>query len=192
MIPQEHLDLRQRKTRRQLTEALSQLLEERPFADISVVDLCERAMVHRTTFYSHFNDKQELLLYLLEQLEQECVETCLPQEGAANPRQYCLEAAEQALAFFYRRRSLYRACLAAGVQTKAHILEDSVAEELRDRLSKPPFDGHLYGRDPEVAARFYVGAMLSVIRWWLTESHPLPQEELLRNVARLLPEFSGE
>ena len=61
MIPQEHLDLRQRKTRRQLTEALSQLLEERPFADISVVDLCERAMVHRTTFYSHFNDKQELL-----------------------------------------------------------------------------------------------------------------------------------
>ena len=84
------------------------------------------------------------------------------------------------------------ACLAAGVQTKAHILEDSVAEELRDRLSKPPFDGHLYGRDPEIAARFYVGAMLSVIRWWLTESHPLPQEELLRNVARLLPEFSGE
>ena len=50
MISQEHLDLRQRKTRRQLTEALSQLLEERPFADISVVDLCERAMVHRTTF----------------------------------------------------------------------------------------------------------------------------------------------
>lgn len=190
MISQEHLDLRQRKTRRQLTEALARLLEERPFAELSVVDLCREAMVHRTTFYAHFNDKQELLLYLMEQLEQECVETCLPQEGAADPRQYCLAAAQQALDFFYRRKSLYRACMAAGVQAKAHILEDSVARELQDRLSRPPFDGHLHGKDPEVAARFYVGAMLSVIRWWLSEAHPLPQEELLRNVARLLPEFS--
>lgn len=192
MISQERLDLRQRKTRRQLMNALARLLEERAFADISVVDLCREALVHRTTFYSHFNDKQELLLYLLEQLEQECVETCLPREGAADPRQYCLEAAKQALTFFYQRRSLYRACMAAGVQTKAHILEDCVAQELQDRLSRPPFDGHLNGRDPQVAARFYVGAMLSVIRWWLSEAQPLPQEELLRNVARLLPEFSEE
>lgn len=191
MIPQEHLDLRQRKTRRQLMEALARLLEERPFADISVVDLCQQAMVHRTTFYSHFNDKQELLLYLMEQLEQECVETCLPREGADDPRQYCLAAAEQALSFFYHRKSLYRACMAAGVQTKAHILEDCVARELQDRLSRAPFDGHLHGRNPEIAARFYVGAMLSVIRWWLTEAQPLPQKELLCNVARLLPEFSG-
>lgn len=191
MVSQEHLDLRQRKTRRQLTKALEQLLEERPFTDISVVDLCERAMVHRTTFYAHFNDKQELLLYLLEQQEIECVKTCLPQEGAADPRQYCLEAAAEALRFFHQRKSLYQACMAAGVQAKAHIFEDSVAKELCDRLSRPPFDNQLQEENPEIAARFYVGAMLSIIRWWLTEENPLPQEEILANVARLLPEFSG-
>lgn len=47
---EDHLDLRQKKTRRLLVEALAQLLTERPFQELSVVDICRRAMVHRTTF----------------------------------------------------------------------------------------------------------------------------------------------
>ena len=66
---EEHLDLRQRKTRKLLVEALAQLLEEKSFQELSVTDICRRAMVHRTTFYAHFNDKQELLRYLLENKE---------------------------------------------------------------------------------------------------------------------------
>ena len=77
---EEHLDLRQRKTRKLLVEALAQLLEEKSFQELSVTDICRRAMVHRTTFYAHFNDKQELLRYLLEGLERECAATCLPQD----------------------------------------------------------------------------------------------------------------
>ena len=40
-----HLDLRQRKTRKLLVEALAQLLEEKPFQELSVTDICQRAMV---------------------------------------------------------------------------------------------------------------------------------------------------
>ena len=75
---EEHLDLRQRKTRKLLVDALAQLLEEHSFQELSVTDICRRAMVHRTTFYAHFNDKQELLRYLLHGLERECADTCLP------------------------------------------------------------------------------------------------------------------
>ena len=76
------LDLRQRKTRRQLTQALVELMEERPFQELSVTDICRRAMVHRTTFYAHFNDKQELLHYLMVQVERECIAACVPQVTA--------------------------------------------------------------------------------------------------------------
>ena len=50
-------DLRKRRSKQHLSEALIALMEERPFREISVVDICERAMVHRTTFYAHFEDK---------------------------------------------------------------------------------------------------------------------------------------
>ena len=51
---EEHLDLRQRKTRKLLVEALAQLLEEKSFQELSVTDICRRAMVHRTTFLRPF------------------------------------------------------------------------------------------------------------------------------------------
>ena len=112
---EEGLDLRQRKTRRQLTQALVELMEERPFQELSVTDICRRAMVHRTTFYAHFNDKQELLHYLMVQVERECIAACVPQD-APTPRQFFLTAARNALAFFKTRKGLYRACMASGAE----------------------------------------------------------------------------
>ena len=54
---EDHLDLRQKKTRRLLVEALAQLLTERPFQELSVVDICRRAMVHRTVGVTMMCDK---------------------------------------------------------------------------------------------------------------------------------------
>lgn len=67
----EREDLRQRRTKKFLVHALLALMEERPFQELSVVDICERAMVHRTTFYAHFEDKYALLRYAIGELQQE-------------------------------------------------------------------------------------------------------------------------
>ena len=47
-------DLRVLRTHTLLLRALSDLLQEKPFDEIRVKDLCQRAMVHRSTFYAHF------------------------------------------------------------------------------------------------------------------------------------------
>ena len=63
------LDARKRKTmaaRRTLkilTLALTQLLQVKPFEKISVIDICEKALVPRATFYNYFEDKYDLLEY---------------------------------------------------------------------------------------------------------------------------------
>lgn len=183
---EENLDLRQRKTRRQLTQALVELMEERPFQELSVTDICRRAIVHRTTFYAHFTDKQELLHYLLTQLERECIDACIPQD-APTPREFFLEAARNTLAFFKERRALYRACLESGADTQTRLLEDAAANELCLRMSRPPFPDALPGVDPRIAARFYVGAMLSLLHWWLISPDPVPEEVLLDHLARFIP-----
>ena len=184
---EDHLDLRQRKTRKLLVEALAQLLTERPYQELSVVDICRRAMVHRTTFYAHFNDKQELLHYLLTQLERACIDACIPQ-NAPTPRAFFLAAARNTLAFFLERRALYRACLDSGADTQTRLLEEAAANELCARMSRPPFPDALPGVDPRIAARFYVGAMLSLLRWWLVSPDPVPEEVLLDHLARFIPD----
>ncbi len=57
----EQADLRVRRTHKLLWEALMAELSERAFEEITVTDICERAMVHRTTFYKHYADKYALL-----------------------------------------------------------------------------------------------------------------------------------
>lgn len=183
---EENLDLRQRKTRRQLTRALVELMAERPFQSLSVTDICRRAMVHRTTFYAHFNDKQELLHYLLVQEAKECIAVCVPQD-VDNPRQFFLEAARNALAFFKSRKELYKTCIESGADIQTHLLEDAAAEEMARRLSQPPFPDALPHMDPRIAARFYVGAMLSLVRWWLLSPDPVPEAVLLDHLGRFIP-----
>ena len=184
---EEHLDLRQKKTRALLVSALAQLLEERPFQELSVVDICRRAMVHRTTFYAHFNDKQELLRYLLEGMERECAALCLPEDPDSSPRAYLLAAAQRFFTFFQERRALYRACLNSGADADAHVLEDCAARKLEELLSQPRFRAVTPNVDPQVAAHFYTGAMLSLIRWWLSSDNPPTQEHLLKNLAQVVP-----
>uniref|UniRef100_UPI00210CA7E2 TetR/AcrR family transcriptional regulator n=1 Tax=Staphylococcus aureus TaxID=1280 RepID=UPI00210CA7E2 len=61
-------DLRVIKTKKALSSSLLQLLDQQLFQTITVNQICDNALVHRTTFYKHFYDKYDLLEYLFNQL----------------------------------------------------------------------------------------------------------------------------
>lgn len=58
-------DLRVLKTYKALFAAMSKLLNSRNFNHITIIDLCKEALISRTTFYSHFIDKYDLLKHWL-------------------------------------------------------------------------------------------------------------------------------
>ena len=63
---EQKMDLRIRKTYLALHSAFTQLLEERKFEDITVNELCDRAMIRRTTFYKHFADKFDYFSLIID------------------------------------------------------------------------------------------------------------------------------
>lgn len=50
-----------RYTRAVLQDSLFELMEKKPFAKITIKELCENADVNRTTFYAHYSDQYDLL-----------------------------------------------------------------------------------------------------------------------------------
>ena len=60
------MDVRVKRTYKQLTTSLIQLLTNKSFEDLSVSEICEHANVHRATFYKHFNDKYEFLNFCFD------------------------------------------------------------------------------------------------------------------------------
>lgn len=63
-------DRRAVRTRRMIRNALSELIEEKGYNNISVTDLTARADINRGTFYLHYTDKYDLL----EQVENEVIQ----------------------------------------------------------------------------------------------------------------------
>jgi len=65
------MDRRIKRTRNSLMEALPELLITHSWEEINVQRLCDQADVSRSAFYTHFNNKVEVLDLCFERLEQE-------------------------------------------------------------------------------------------------------------------------
>ena len=61
-------DRRSQRTRHLLSAAFVQLMREKGYSAITVSDLIERANIGRSTFYSHYRDKDDLFVHELDRL----------------------------------------------------------------------------------------------------------------------------
>lgn len=67
------MDLRILKTKNTLYQTLENLMRNKTFEEIKVSDICSEALINRSTFYSHYNDKYELLVDFINVLKEEFV-----------------------------------------------------------------------------------------------------------------------
>ncbi len=66
MLPNEKkLDPRIVRTRRDLASSMCTLMREKPLAQITVQEITDKAIINRATFYAHFEDKYQLLEYMV-------------------------------------------------------------------------------------------------------------------------------
>ena len=65
---------RTQMTRLLLKTALTELMREKPFSQITIKEICEQADLNRTTFYLHYADQSALLADVEEEVQQKTLE----------------------------------------------------------------------------------------------------------------------
>jgi len=164
-------DRRVQRTRRALRDALVSLILERGWDGFGVQELCDRADVGRSTFYTHFADKEELVAGNFEDLRRALrAQLAASGESAAPP----LAFARGLIQHGHEHRRLFLAIVGkrSGQVVQRRFRElvlDLVREDLGRLLAAGP------RRDAVIA--FIAGAFLELLTWSLeAKSPPSPEE----------------
>ncbi|MFT4098882.1 MAG: TetR/AcrR family transcriptional regulator [Rhodoblastus sp.] len=177
-------DPRQRRSREALFAALDKLLAEKPYAEISVTELCGRAGVGRQTFYRHFDGIDAMLRDRLDaslagQIEAAtAAATAMPGDWL---RQIALFAFEQVR----QRPRASRLILsgAAGADAldlfRSQIMALWAAAPANDALAAIPAELQPY------VASFHAGAICAVLLHWIDNDCSPDAEAMSRLVASL-------
>lgn len=181
-------DLRVRRTRKMLREALVDLATEKGFEAVTVQDIADRAMVNRATFYRHYQDKYALALdYATELLaELHLLDKPLAPDqflGAPGQSPALLRLFEHAAA----HERLYRLMLGKGAGPFfAEQLQRSIERIMRERLAASGYDPRQSRIPPELCIHFLANNALATLVWWLESGRPYTAAQM----AIWLPQLS--
>jgi AcrR family transcriptional regulator len=183
-------NLRVKRTRILLREALIALIEEQGFDALTVGELTERAMVSRAAFYRNYQDKYDLV----EQIFEEAMSTlfeAIGEFGREHPLDVWVRFFEQ-IAQYDR---LYRALLGKkGSPSFVRKMRMRLAELIKEHgisgeLRGPVMSEHATPLAHPFSDTFVpdlVAAMIvEAITWWLEQGQAYTPEELATKIASL-------
>ena len=168
------LDKRVRRTQQALRQALLELMIEQGYERTSVQHILDRASVGRATFYLHYRSKEDLLRKALDTLREHLVEQCESQTAgkgkSADPLGFSLA--------FFRHVDSHRRLYRSIVGRESGAIVDRQMRRLLTGLvlaGSPPAAKGVWA---DMAAQYVVGALMSVITWWLDRNVKLSPEEI--------------
>jgi len=177
-------NVRVRRTRKLLRDALVELIEERGFDRLTVGEITERAMVSRAAFYRNYNDK----FHLVEQIFDDAMGALLGTMGGdvASPT-------ERWVAFFehigqYHR--FYGALLGRkGSTWFATKMRGALTDMVKEHLQPPNAPATMPRPSPTPTAGLaasVLGAMFTQsITWWLEHDMPSPPRVIAAQSAEM-------
>lgn len=181
-------DLRVIKTRKLIYQTLLELMKEKTFEEIKVSDICSKAMINRSTFYAHYEDKYELLIDFLSNLKEEFArelnESC---KENLSIREYYIRLISLFLDHIDSKRDVYNSIM---VNNRSSIMMDILLSVVNDDILKRFKENDINLKVPtEVISKFYLGGVINIGMEWLSNSNKYTKEEILDYLKLLIPDI---
>jgi len=179
-------DRRIQRTRELLQNALKELIGERGYDAITIQDIVDRANIGRTTFYLHYNSKDELFIscheamvskFLIAPLHPLSREELLSPDaphGLKSAYQHLEDSRAMLYAIFQGKDSLL--IMRQIRDWNAREIETNLRTVFADAESTIPLD---------VLANYLAGAQIALMHWWLEKSQPHTLANLAQTFHRL-------
>ncbi len=184
-------DLRVYKTRKARCETFLVFIKETSFDNITVNELCDRALIRRATFYKHFADKYDFFSYFIRYYRSERIGNISDPVNNATLQTYCTHYFENFLDFIHENHALVDNIFKSNMLP---VILDIFSEEVYSHMLEIIRRNKLLdGRkdlSPETLSSFYAGGMVQILKHWTKNSNRISEEQLKSNMAALLNAFT--
>lgn len=182
LAPSKKTDARVRRSRDALGDALIALMQEKPFDTITVQDVLDRAHVSRSTFYTHYSDKDDLLMSDAEEFF-EALSMALSQHGDKSDRVFPVR---EFFAHLSDVQPFFKALVKSGkYHENMELARGHFARGIERRLAELPRGKNIPANQLPAIAFAHAGALLSLLSWWLDRGmreSPAEMDELFHRM----------
>ena len=160
-------------TKECILTALLRLMQEKPYAAISITDITNVAGVSRMAYYRNYASKDEILLKRLEDEERKIINS-IGGEKVSTLKEIILYFAR----FYQENSAVITAAYEAGLEkTLSNMLEKRVVNYF------PIVKATTQGR---YAVKFYIGAIMSAFSYWVNGTFEESAEEVAEIINNLI------
>ncbi len=191
MRDSDHIDTRILRTYDLLTDAFLKISRTKSVETIRISEVCDSAMVHRATFYNHFNDKDDFINFVIASSIKKIQEATLKEISEDASKRYSDTLMLNLIDFAEKNRNLILDTTAvSGNDNYIHkSLHDFFLNELGN-VMVPNIRSVKNRQEYESAfCHFIAGGSISLIRWWLSGGYEFTSKEEL--VDRIRTAYRG-
>ena len=174
------VDLRVQRTKKAILETFFSLLEEKHFANITIIDICEKALINRGTFYTHFDDKNQLLQSIVYDMMMNFDDEVDRVHGDSDMLVYYNDIFDVSLSFIKENSAKIKTLI---TNADANLIFDQVHWVIKDNVMKK------VGRLPskrdvplELLAEFFAGGIIQVTKWWVMSGCIIDAEDIKKEL----------
>ncbi|MGH0596170.1 TetR/AcrR family transcriptional regulator [Bacillus mycoides] len=177
---EKQLDLRIRRTHKLLWDSLFELMTQskQKYSSITINQICDRAMVHRTTFYNHFEDKDALLAFGFKRYGEMIAEIPLL-DRLSKP----FQVMEQFLHHEEIGKILEAQMSDEQFISRIHYLSHETRKQETEALNQL-CKNHTMPND--LIIEFYSGVITSLSAWWFQNERKVSAAEMDRHFHQLI------
>jgi AcrR family transcriptional regulator len=183
-IPGDSDDARAVRTRGELASSLIALMHVKGFDDITVQNICDRAKVGRSTFYAHFQDKDELFIRHTVVFGRALGGQLRWDDTLGSyrfPARGLFEHVRQMKPVF---DSLSRARKTEFIMK---VWQNNIAAVFEQRVLAMRGGAAVEaGISPEILAQQLAGTLMTLMVWWMDHHYPVAEHEMDKQFHRLI------
>jgi len=173
-VKQDKQDRRSQRTRQLVSSAMMELLSEKRYEAITVQDILDRAGIGRTTFYTHYFDKEDVHAAMMEQM--------LERMSQQLSEKHTGQAIVPSLELFQHIQQDHKHFQAIAGGPTAERLWETMQTALGRTIEQGLLSGKKDKKHPsiplKVVSSYLAGAFLNLLKWWLKSGMPYTPEEM--------------